>query len=72
MLKNDIEIRESQIEDVLVSTPVLSQQILMLKDEPRILVRQMILPSGRLDLLYTYQTHLLLVELKVVPFRKSF
>lgn len=35
-------------------------------------MRQMILPSGRLDLLLTYQTKLLLVELKVVPFRQEF
>ncbi|RKZ30544.1 hypothetical protein DRQ36_05150 [bacterium] len=67
-----MEVRESQIETVLVSTPALSRQILGLTDEPRILARQMILPSGRLDLLYTYRKNLLLVELKVVPFRKAF
>jgi len=59
-----MEIRESQIEDVLVGAPALSRQILGLADEPRILARQMILPAGRIDILYTYQTSLLLVELK--------
>ncbi|MBN1806376.1 MAG: hypothetical protein JW837_14100 [Sedimentisphaerales bacterium] len=67
-----MEIRESQIEDILVSAPILTQNILNLEDEPRFLCRQMIIPSGRLDLLYTYRTDLLLLELKVVPFRKQF
>ena len=67
-----MEIRESQIEDILVSAPVLAKNILRLEDEPRFLCRQMIMPSGRLDLLYTYRTELLLLELKVVPFKKQF
>ena len=67
-----MEIRESQIEDILVSAPVLTKNILRLEDEPRFLCRQMIMPSGRLDLLYTYRTELLLLELKVVPFKKQF
>jgi len=67
-----MEIRESQIEDILVSAPILTKNILHLEDEPRFLCRQMIMPSGRLDLLYTYRTDLLLLELKVVPFRKQF
>jgi hypothetical protein len=67
-----MDIRESQIEDVLVSAPILTKNILHLDDEPRLLVRQMIIPSGRLDLLYAYQTKLLLIELKVVPFQQKF
>ncbi len=67
-----MEVRESQIEDILVSTPVLAKNLLHLEDEPRFLCRQMIMPSGRLDLLYTYRTELLLLELKVVPFKKQF
>lgn len=67
-----MEIRESQIEDVLVSAPVLTRNILNLSEEPRLLARQMILPSGRLDLLYIYQTNLLLIELKVVPLQQKF
>lgn len=67
-----MEIRESQIEDILVSAPVLTKNILDLEDEPRFLCRQMIMPSGRLDLLYTYHTELLLLELKVVPFKRQF
>lgn len=67
-----MEVLESQIEDVLVSSPVLLQSILNLEDEPRLLVRQMIIPSGRLDLLLACQTNLLLVELKVVAFQNNF
>lgn len=67
-----MEIRENQIEDVLVSAPILTRNILNLSEEPRLLARQMILPSGRLDLLYAYQTNLLLLELKVVPLRQEF
>jgi hypothetical protein len=67
-----MEIRESQIEDILVSAPILTKNILHLEDEPRFLCRQMIMPSERLDLLYTYHTELLLLELKVVPFKKQF
>ena len=67
-----LEVRESQIEDVLVSAGVLTRQILNLEDEPRLLSRQMILPSGRLDLLYAYQAKLLLIELKAVEFRHNF
>ncbi|MDO8667659.1 MAG: hypothetical protein Q7K35_01005 [bacterium] len=67
-----LEVRESQIEDVFVSAGVLTRRILNLEDEPRLLVRQMILPSGRLDLLYAYQTKLLLIELKAVKFKRDF
>ena len=54
MIKMDI--RETQIEDILVSAPVLTKKILNLDDEPRLIGRQILIPSGRLDLLYTYQT----------------
>lgn len=67
-----LEVRESQIEDILVGASVLTRRLLNLKDEPRLLVRQMILPSGRLDLLYAYQTKLLLIELKAVEFKQIF
>jgi hypothetical protein len=68
----EMEIRESQIEDVLVNAPRLAQTILRLDEEPRLIVRQMPVPSGRLDLLYAYRTKLLLVELKIVPFQQKF
>lgn len=68
----NLEIRESQIEDILVSAPVLTKRILSLEDEPRLLSRQMLIPSGRLDLLYAHRTELVLVELKAVPFKKQF
>jgi hypothetical protein len=67
-----MEIRESQIEDILVNSPTLTKNVLGLDEEPRLLIRQMILPSGRLDLLYAYQSRLLLVELKVESFQRKF
>jgi len=67
-----MEIRESQIEDILVSAPVLTKNILRLEEEPRLLSRQMLMPSGRLDLLYAHRTDLLLIELKAVPFQSRF
>ncbi len=52
ILRNNIkiDIRESQIEDVLVNAPALFKQLLGLTDEPRLIARQMILPSKRIDL----------------------
>lgn len=67
-----IEVRESQVEDALVSVSSLAGDLLGLKEAPRLLVRQMPLPSGRLDLLYTHTTKLLLIELKVVRFQREF
>lgn len=68
----EIEVRESQIEDILVGAPILAKDILNLEQEPRLLSRQMIISSGRLDILYSHRTDLLLVELKTVPFRDQF
>jgi hypothetical protein len=67
-----MEIRESQIEDILVSAPILTKNILHLEEEPRLLSRQMLTVSGRLDLLYAHRTDLLLLELKAIPFQKQF
>jgi hypothetical protein len=67
-----MEIRETQIEDILVSAPSLMQETLRLDEEPRLIGRQIILPSGRLDMLYAYQKDLFLVELKVAAFQKKF
>jgi hypothetical protein len=67
-----MEIRESQIEDILVNSPLLAKNVLGLEEEPRLLGRQIILPSGRLDMLYAYRTKLLLVELKIESFHKRF
>lgn len=67
-----MEIRETQIEDILVSAPVLIRNILQLTEEPLLLGRQIVVPSGRLDLLYAYGTELLLLELKIVAFQKKF
>jgi hypothetical protein len=67
-----MEIRESQIEDILVALPELTKNILKLDEEPKLIGRQIILPSGRLDMLYAYRTTLLLIELKIVDFQSKF
>jgi hypothetical protein len=67
-----MDIREAQVEDILVNAPVLTRDILQLAETPLLVSRQMIIPSGRLDLLYVYQTNLLLVELKVTPFHRDY
>lgn len=67
-----MEIREAQIEDILVNAPELTKNILQLDEMPFLLSRQMLIPSGRLDLLYAYQTKLLLIELKVTEFHRKF
>lgn len=69
---NKMDIRETQIEDILVSAPVLTKKILNLDDVPRLIGRQILIPSGRLDLLYAYQTKFLLIELKVTSFHNKF
>jgi len=67
-----MEIRETQIEDILVSSPSLMKETLKLDEEPRLIGRQIIVPSGRLDMLYAYQKDLFIIELKVSPFQKKF
>jgi hypothetical protein len=67
-----VEIRETQIEDILVISPLLVKDILHLEEQPRLIGRQLQVPSGRLDMLYTHQDYLLLLELKVTTFQKRF
>jgi hypothetical protein len=67
-----MEIRETQIEDILISSPALMKETLKLDEEPRFIGRQIIVPSGRLDMLYAYQKDLFLIELKVATFQKKF
>lgn len=67
-----MEIREKQIEDILVSSPSLVQRTFGMEEEPRLIGRQIIVPSGRLDMLFTYQQYLFLIELKVATFQKRF
>ena len=67
-----IQIRESQIEDVLASFPHIAQRVLGLDAPPQLMARQMIIPSGRLDLLYATGEVLTLVELKVEDAKAEF
>jgi len=72
LLRSTVQVSESQIEDVLVNAPALAKTLLNLDEAPQILARQMMVPSGRLDLLYAHRACLLLVELKVAPFQARF
>lgn len=67
-----MEIREKQIEDILVSSPALMQRTFGFEEEPRLIGRQITVPSGRLDMLYTCQQYLFLIELKVASFQHKF
>lgn len=67
-----MEIRETQIEDILTGSPALMKETLGLDEEPRLIGRQIIVPSGRLDMLYSYHKDLFLIELKIATFNKKF
>lgn len=67
-----MEIRENQIEDILIGSPSLMKETLGLDEEPRLIGRQIVLPSGRLDMLYAYQKDLFLIELKVTAFQRKY
>lgn len=67
-----INIREIEIEDVLASYPQITANILGFEGELRLIARQMIVPSGRIDLLFLAGTKLFLIELKIEEFSKDF
>lgn len=67
-----MDIRETQIENILVTAPILTKKILNLDEEPRLIGRQIIVPSGRLDMLYVFKAKLLLLELKITPFKINY
>ncbi len=73
MLAKGIEVRESQIEDVLATYPDIVREIIGIHDDLTLLARQKLLPSGnRLDLLFVSGTKLKLLELKVSTFEEGF
>lgn len=60
---------EKTIEDILsVDRSILGEVLSVEASGLSLVSRQKDLPSGRLDLLYLYQSDLLLIELKIVPF----
>ncbi len=60
-----MEIRESQVEDVMATYPHITQSLLAVDKQLSLLAREMVLPSGRLDLLFASGNRILLLELKV-------
>ena len=68
-----MSVRESQIEEILATYPDICADLIGIKEELVLIGRQKILPSGdRLDLLFAHGSRLILVELKVVPFKEEF
>src|SRR3990172_603435 len=63
---------ESQIEDIIATFPAIAKSTLGTSDDLRLIVKQMPLRSGRLDLLFAHGSSLLLVELKVEAATEDF
>jgi len=69
----DVSIRESEIEDILVMFPDIAAAVLGLKGNLSVICRQKQLPSGgRLDVAFLAGAEIVLIELKVEPFRSQF
>lgn len=68
----EVDIRESEIEDVFAVYPHLLANVLGVSDDMYLMARQKALPSGRLDLVYACLSEVLLIELKVEAFKKKF
>ena len=68
-----MNIRESQIEDVLASHTDIARLTLNLSGDLTLIARQKILISGdRIDLLFVCDNQVLLVELKIERFQRKF
>ncbi|MBI3759080.1 MAG: hypothetical protein HY269_04915, partial [Deltaproteobacteria bacterium] len=68
----EVEIRESEIEDVFAFYPHLLKSVLGVSDDMFLMARQKALPTGRLDLVYACLSEIFLIELKVEAFRRKF
>jgi len=66
-----MEVRENQIEEILAHSPIIVKDLLALGEMPKLVGRQISVPSGRLDLLYLDTNFLILIELKVVPYHND-
>ena len=53
------EVRESEIENIFAQYPVLLREVLQLSNDIFLVARQKILPSSRLDLVYSHLSELL-------------
>lgn len=68
-----LQVRESQIEDVLCHHLDITRQLIKASGDMTLIRRQKILPSGnRLDMLFMDKEQLNLIELKIEPFKKIF
>src|SRR3990167_660605 len=68
-----LQVRESQIEDVLCHHLDITRQLIKTSGDLTLIRRQKILPSGnRLDMLFMDKEQLNLIELKIESFKKIF
>ncbi|MBI5408496.1 MAG: hypothetical protein HZA14_03930 [Nitrospirae bacterium] len=68
-----LQVRESQIEDVLCHHLDITRQIIKASEDMMLIRRQKILPSGnRLDMLFIDKNQLNLIELKIESFKQIF
>ncbi len=72
MCARPIQVRESSVEDVLALFPQVMAQLLGINTQLSLIGRQMVLPSGKLDLLFLGGKELFLIELKVEDYRQGF
>ncbi len=71
LLSNEALIQESQIRDILASSPSIAKDALNIEDNVDLLRKEYSLPNGRLDLLFISKDKLHLIELKVTPLEKE-
>lgn len=64
-------VQESQIRDILASSPSIAKEALNIEDNIDLLRKEYSLPNGRLDLLFISRDRLHLIELKVTPLEKE-
>lgn len=72
MISEEVIVQESQIRDILASSPSIARDSLNIKDNIDLLRKEYSLPRGRLDLLFISRDKLHLVELKVISPEKEF
>lgn len=67
--RNHEKIKESEVEEALISDLSAVKKLLFISKEPTLIARQLLLTKeSRLDLLFSYGDSLLLVELKITKF----
>jgi len=71
LISEEALVQESQIRDILASSPSIAKNALNIEDNIDLLRKEYSLPNGRLDLLFISKDKLHLIELKVTPLEKE-